>query len=64
MKIIVDKCLSPKRADSLKPAGIEARHWSSIGLGDAQDSSLVSDAQRKNGDAVKQHRQQTFAPEC
>jgi predicted nuclease of predicted toxin-antitoxin system len=51
MKIIVDMCLSPKWADALNAAGIEARHWSSIGAGNAPDSSIF-DFARRDGSVI------------
>ena len=40
MKIIVDMCLSPKWAEALNGAAIEACHWSSLGAGNAPDTSI------------------------
>lgn len=51
MKIIVDMCLSPKWADELNAAGIDARHWSSLGAGNAPDSSLFEVA-RQDGAVI------------
>jgi len=48
MKIIVDMCLSPKWAEALIAAGMDARHWSSLGAGTAPDSSIF-DFARRNG---------------
>ena len=42
MKILVDMNLSPSWADFLKGNGIEAVHWSSIGLPDAFDTEIVT----------------------
>ena len=46
MKIIVDMCLSPKWVDALNAAGFDARHWSSLGAGDAPDSSIFDFARQ------------------
>jgi predicted nuclease of predicted toxin-antitoxin system len=46
MKIIVDMCLSPKWVDPLNAAGLEARHWSSLGAGNAPDSTIFDFARR------------------
>lgn len=46
MKIIVDMCLSPKWADELTAAGIDARHGSSLGAANAPDSSIFDFARR------------------
>ena len=51
MKIIVDMCLSPKWAEALTAAGIEARHWSSIGAGNAPDSTIF-DFARQDGAVI------------
>ena len=51
MKIIVDMCLSPKWAEALNAAGIEARHWSSLGAGNAPDSSIF-DFARQDGSVI------------
>ena len=48
MKIIVDMCLSPKWAEALIAAGMDARHWSSLGAGTAPDSSIF-DFARQHG---------------
>ena len=42
MKILVDMNLSPFWADFLTGNGIEAVHWSSIGLPDAPDTEIIS----------------------
>jgi predicted nuclease of predicted toxin-antitoxin system len=47
MKIIVDMCLSPKWVDVLNAVGIPARHWSSIGVGNAPDSAIFDFARRE-----------------
>ena len=46
MRIIVDMCLSPAWAEALNAAGIEARHWSTLGAGNAPDSSIFDFARR------------------
>jgi len=51
MKIIVDMCLSPKWVDPLNAAGMEARHWSTLGAGDAPDSSIF-DFARQDGSVI------------
>ena len=51
MKIIVDMCLSPKWAEALNEAGIETRHWSSLGAGNAPDSSIF-DFARQDDSAI------------
>lgn len=47
MKIIVDMCLSPKWADALNEAAYEARHWSSVGPGNAPDASIFEFARQE-----------------
>ena len=42
MKILVDMNLSPDWAGFLSGNGIEAIHWSSIGLPDAPDTEIIS----------------------
>jgi predicted nuclease of predicted toxin-antitoxin system len=51
MKIIVDMCLSPKWVEALNAAGFEARHWSSLGAGNAPDSTIFAFA-RRDGSVV------------
>ncbi len=51
MKIIVDMCLSPRWAEALKAAGYEARHWSSLGAGNAPDASIFEFA-RQDGSVI------------
>ena len=41
MKILVDMNLSPRWVQFLADAGIEAIHWSQIGVGDAHDSDVL-----------------------
>jgi len=40
-------CLSPKWADALNEAAYEARHWSSVGPGNAPDASIFEFARRE-----------------
>jgi predicted nuclease of predicted toxin-antitoxin system len=42
MKILIDMNLSPLWAPFLRENGIEAVHWSSIGLPDATDAEIVT----------------------
>ena len=42
MKILIDMNLSPKWAGFLKSAGVEALHWSEVGLAYAPDSDLMT----------------------
>jgi predicted nuclease of predicted toxin-antitoxin system len=42
MKILIDMNLSPNWAGFLKGAGVEALHWSEVGLAYAPDSALMS----------------------
>jgi len=41
MKILIDMNLSPNWAEFLKGAGVEALHWSEVGLAYALDSALM-----------------------
>ena len=41
MKILIDMNLSPNWAGFLKSAGLEALHWSEVGLAYAPDSALM-----------------------
>ena len=41
MKILIDMNLSPNWAGFLKSAGVEALHWSEVGLAYAPDSALM-----------------------
>lgn len=41
MKILIDMNLSPNWAGFLKSAGVEALHWSEVGLAYAPDSDLM-----------------------
>jgi predicted nuclease of predicted toxin-antitoxin system len=42
MKILIDMNLSPNWAGFLKSAGVDALHWSEVGLAYAPDSALMS----------------------
>ncbi len=42
MKILIDMNLSPNWAGFLKGAGVEALHWSQVGLAYAPDSALMT----------------------
>lgn len=42
MKLLVDMNLSPRWVTALQAAGIEARHWSTIGTPDAPDEEVLS----------------------
>jgi len=48
MKILVDMNLSPKWAKFLTENGIEAIHWSSVGLPDTPDTEIITYAQTHN----------------
>lgn len=41
MRVLVDMCLSPVLAERLKAAGHDARHWSTIGPGNALDEAIA-----------------------
>ena len=41
MKVLIDMNLSPKWAGFLKSTGVEALHWSEVGLAFAPDSALM-----------------------
>ncbi len=42
MKILVDMNLSPRWVTALQAAGIEARHWSTVGAPNAPDEDVLS----------------------
>lgn len=42
MKVLVDMNLSPRWARFLGDAGIEARHWSELGPGNAPDVEIMA----------------------
>jgi predicted nuclease of predicted toxin-antitoxin system len=42
MKILVDMNLSPRWADYLKEAGLEAAHWSTLGPPNASDREIMA----------------------
>jgi predicted nuclease of predicted toxin-antitoxin system len=48
MKLLLDMNVSPTWVSVLAAEGYEARHWSSIGRGDAPDQELFDWAKRKN----------------
>ena len=51
MKLLLDMNLSPSWVDFLTAAGVEARHWSTIGERDAPDADLMGWA-REHGHVV------------
>lgn len=42
MKLLVDMNLSPRWVTALQAAGVEARHWSTIGASTAPDEDVLS----------------------
>jgi predicted nuclease of predicted toxin-antitoxin system len=44
-------CLSPKWVDPLNAAGLEARHWSTLGAGNAPDTRIF-DFARSDGSVI------------
>jgi predicted nuclease of predicted toxin-antitoxin system len=54
MKLLVDMNLSPRWVCLLTGAGIEAEHWSSLGLANAPDREIMSFA-KVNGYVVLTH---------
>jgi predicted nuclease of predicted toxin-antitoxin system len=44
MKVLIDMNLSPAWEQTLEAAGIEAIHWSQIGICDAPDSDIMAHA--------------------
>ena len=48
MKLLVDMNLSPRWVETFSRAGIEAVHWSSLGVANAPDSEIM--AFEANGD--------------
>ena len=58
MKLIVDMNLSPRWADFLQRAGLDAVHWSHVGAADAPDVEIMAYAKalRQNGDRVDRGR--------
>lgn len=48
MKLPVDMNLSPQWVKALVAAGFEATHWSEIGEGSAEDSTIFAAARRRN----------------
>ena len=49
MKLLVDMNLSPRWVEALRSAGIEARHWSTVGDGRASDTEIFAWARRHDG---------------
>ncbi len=47
MKLLVDMNLSPRWIDMLANAGIEAIHWSELGMANAPDSEIMAFAKAK-----------------
>ena len=48
MKLLVDMNLSPRWVQLLSDAGIEATHWSTLGLSNAPDSEIMACAKRED----------------
>lgn len=46
MKVLVDMNLSPRWVNALADAGIEALHWSTIGMANAPDSEIMAYASK------------------
>ncbi len=44
MKLLVDMNLSPRWVETLAASGIEAEHWSSIGIATASDAQIMAHA--------------------
>lgn len=42
MKILVDMNLSPRWAETIRAAGIDAEHWSSVGRAAAEDEEILA----------------------
>jgi predicted nuclease of predicted toxin-antitoxin system len=51
MNFIVDMCLSPRWADALTEAGLDGRHWSSLGAANTPDS-IIFDFARREGSVL------------
>jgi predicted nuclease of predicted toxin-antitoxin system len=45
MKLLVDMNLSPRWVSLLADAGIEAKHWSTLGAANAPDSGIMTFAE-------------------
>jgi len=54
VKLLVDMNLSPRWIDFLRDQGIEAKHWSAVGHGNAPDSQIMAYAST-NGYVVLTH---------
>lgn len=54
MKVLVDMNLSPRWVEALAEAGIDATHWSSIGVYSAPDPEIIAHAEA-NGFIVLTH---------
>lgn len=54
MKLLVDMNLSPRWVNLLADAGIEAAHWSTLGMADAPDAEIMAYA-RANDYIVLTH---------
>ena len=54
MKLLIDMNLSPRWVEALEHAGIEARHWSTVGDGAASDRDVFQWA-RRHGFVVLTH---------
>jgi predicted nuclease of predicted toxin-antitoxin system len=42
MKVLIDMNLTPAWVDALDKAGVEALHWSQVGLADAHDTEIFN----------------------
>ena len=54
MKVLIDMNLSPRWTETLAHAGLEAKHWSSVGANNALDSEIMLHA-KENGYVVLTH---------
>lgn len=54
MKLLIDMNLSPRWVEALERAGLEARHWSTVGDGAASDREVFQWA-RRHGFVVLTH---------
>lgn len=48
MKLLIDMNLSPRWANRLADAGIEAAHWSTLGASNAPDAEIMAYAKANN----------------